>query len=73
MILDDPFVHYDDQARERALEWLQELAEGAQVILIAAREEYASWAEKLEKMGKGKLLRVDDAPDEAPKKDGRDR
>ena len=73
LILDDPFVHYDDQARERALEWLQELAEGAQVILIAAREEYASWAEKLERMGKGKLLRVDDAPDQAPKKNGRDR
>ncbi len=73
LILDDPFVHYDDQARERALAWLQELAEGAQVILIAAREEYASWAEKREMMGKGKLLRVDDAPDEVRKEDGQDR
>ncbi|MFQ5913273.1 MAG: AAA family ATPase [Nitrospinota bacterium] len=46
LILDDPFVHYDDASRRRALTWLRRMAARTQVIFLAAREEYADWAER---------------------------
>ncbi|MBI2881878.1 MAG: hypothetical protein HYY21_09805 [Candidatus Tectomicrobia bacterium] len=58
LILDDPFVHYDDPSRQRGLEWLRRAAARTQVIFLAAREEYASWAEQTAGESEIRVLRL---------------
>lgn len=58
LILDDPFVHYDDPSRQRGLEWLRRAAARTQVIFLAAREEYAGWAERTAGKGETRVLRL---------------
>ncbi|MDP6482265.1 MAG: AAA family ATPase [Nitrospinota bacterium] len=64
LILDDPFVHYDDATLERALDWLARMAARTQIIFLAAREAYVDWAERSDVAGKAKVFRLGSAATE---------
>ncbi len=64
LVLDDPFVHYDDATLQRALDWLSRMAARTQIIFLAAREAYADWAERPDVAGKTKVFRLGPAATE---------
>lgn len=64
LVLDDPFVHYDDATLQRALDWLGRMAARTQIIFLAAREAYADWAERTDVAGKTKVFRLGSAATE---------
>jgi uncharacterized protein YhaN len=64
LILDDPFVHYDDATLERALDWLARMAARTQIIFLATREAYVDWAERTGVAGKAKVFRLGSAATE---------
>lgn len=48
LVLDDPFVHWDEVRLERAREMLRALARERQVLLLTHRPELADWGEPVE-------------------------
>ena len=45
MILDDPFVSYDEKRLENAMKVLKELSENRQILLLTSQNHYDKWAD----------------------------